>query len=81
MENNSGSIRGEGVFIKLIACDNRCAHRNLFGLAISTQTPLTRHFLARRAAASRWFRLILQSLADRLHRSRAQDNFMRTLAR
>ena len=41
MENNSGSLRGEGVFINLTACDKRCALRNLFGLAISPQTPLS----------------------------------------
>ena len=39
MENNSGCLRREGVFINLIACDKRCALRNLFGLAISSQTP------------------------------------------
>ena len=40
MENNSGSLPREGVFINIIACDDRCVHRNLFGLAISPQTPL-----------------------------------------
>ena len=41
MENYSGSLRREGVFINLIACDKRCALRNLFGLAFSPQTPLS----------------------------------------
>ena len=35
MENNSGCLRREGVFIDPDFCDERCALRNLFGLAIS----------------------------------------------
>ena len=41
MENYSGSLQREGVFIDPDFCDERCALRNLFGLAISPQTPLS----------------------------------------
>ena len=49
MENNSGCLRREAVFINLIACDKRCALRNLFGLAFSPVGTEDPPFLARRA--------------------------------
>ena len=58
MENNSGCLRREGVFINLFVCDKRCALRNLFGLAISPQTPPDPPNLARRAALISLFRLM-----------------------
>ena len=64
MENNSGCLRREGVFINLIACDKRCAHRNLFGLAISPRTPPDPLVEALGAAFISSLRLMLQSLAD-----------------
>ena len=41
MDNNYFDLQGGGGIIDPDFCDERCALRNLFGLAISPQTPLS----------------------------------------
>ena len=58
MDNNYFDLQGGGGIIDPEFNDERCALRNLFGLAISPQTPPDPPNLARRAAAPPSFRLM-----------------------
>ena len=64
MDNNYFDLQGGGGIIDPDFCDERCALRDLFGLAISPQTPLSPLVEAIGAALISWLRLTLQSLAD-----------------
>ena len=52
MDNNCFDLQGGGCIIDPEFCDERCALRNLFGLAISPQTPPDPLVEAARRAAS-----------------------------
>ena len=58
MDNNYFDLQGGGPIIDPEINDERCALRNLFGLAFSPQTPQDPPFLARRAALTSSFRLM-----------------------